>query len=188
MPDISCWHQCSCRTGKCWHASWCCCFSLQLLNVGTHWNCQDQEVHLLFFPPSFRWVLSDLLVASLFSFSGITSPASWKAAVAMFLWSSSQPSPALRKLSQRWWRVLLRLVQASCTNMSRLVGRRGSSRRAQGLLAAVTQEEPHAEPRKHSSCTESSPPAEQVSAGTSHPLWREVPRAASCWHRLFSFC
>lgn len=63
MPDISCWHQCSCRTGKCWHAC-CCCFFLQVLNVRTHWDCQDQEVCLLFFPPSFRWVLSDLLVAS----------------------------------------------------------------------------------------------------------------------------
>lgn len=86
----------------------------------------------------------------------------------MFLWSSSQP---VRKLSQRWWRALLRPLRASCANMKRLGGRRGSSRRAQRLGSALTQEvcywclEPHAEPRKHSSCTESSLPAQQSRAG-----------------------
>lgn len=86
----------------------------------------------------------------------------------MFLWSSSQP---VRKLSQRWRRALLRPLRASCANMTRLGGRRGSSRRAQRLGSALTQEvcywclEPHAEPRKHSSCMESSLPAQQSRAG-----------------------
>lgn len=124
-----------------------------------------------FFPPSLRWVLSDLLVASLFHFSAprIISPASWKAAVAMFLRTSSQP---VRKLSQRRWFVLPRMVRASCTSRSWLVGRRGSShehkefhqqwhqRCAAGAWSLLLS---HA----HTALAQSSLPAEQSCAGFS---------------------
>ena len=51
VPNISCWDQCFYRTGKCWHGF--CCSSLQLLNTRTELSCQDQEVCLLSFSPSF---------------------------------------------------------------------------------------------------------------------------------------
>lgn len=139
-----------------------------------------------FFPPSLRWVLSDLLVASLFHFSapGIISPASWKAAVATFLRTSSQP---VRKLSQRRWFVLPRMVRASCTSRSWLVGRRGSSHSTRSSISSDTRGvllvpgascwATHTQllPRALYQLSR----AVLVSAGTSHPHWREVPRTAS---------
>lgn len=124
-----------------------------------------------FFPPSLRWVLSDLLVASLFHFSapGIISPASWKAAVAML------------------WFVLPRMVRASCTSRSWLVGRRGSSHSTRSSISSDTRGvllvpgascwATHTQllPRALYQLSR----AVLVSAGASHPHWREVPRTAS---------